>query len=664
MTERIGVYICECGPNIGEALHMDRLVRKVRDIDGVDAVRVVGLLCSEEGRSAASRDIRNRHLSRVVFAGCSPKEHESTFRSIMEDAGCNPFLMQVANIREQCAWVDDDRDSATRKAGTLIRAAVQRVARHEPLTVSTVPCLTDVLVVGAGVAGMSAALTLAQEDRKVHLVERQPWIGGKTVRYEALYPDMQCASCVLDPMMDEVLHHPRIEMFTRSEIREVLGFFGNFIIKAVQRPGYVDGAACIGCGACMEVCPCSAADAFNEGLDRRTAIHIPYGGALPNVAAIDSVICRRFSGEPCRACRDACPFGAVDFDETERCHEFRVGAVVLATGFDLFDPGRMNRYGYERIPDVYTGLEFERILNADGPSNGEIRCRDGSPPERIALVHCVGSRDITHHTHCPGICCMISLKFAHQICQKLPDIPVHEFYADFCLPGKRAQNFFNETQGADNLRLHRLRMPGSIRVAECEAGISVRYTDTTGQTREIIVDMVVLAPAFRGSAGVRQLAAAFDIPVDDHGFFVEDDPLLAPVQTSRDGILISGCAKGPADISGSVTQGQAAAGIILRQLVPGTERTVEPMTAAVAESLCTGCGICIGVCPYKAIDMEKARTPGSSGTSDHSRAAVNPLLCRGCGTCAASCPSGAMEARHFTDSAISAEINGLLKCKP
>ncbi len=650
-AERIGVYVCECGPNIKDVMHLDEIVNFVQGFENVALAKAFGLLCSEEGKGLIGKDIKEHNLTRVVIAACSPKEHENTFREVLRKAGLNPYFLQIANIREQCAWVVKDNRLATEKAKAMIAAAISRVIHHEPLEIKEIECQGDALVVGAGIAGIGAALTLAQKNRKVYLVERLPCVGGKVARYEDVFPNLECASCVLDPIIDEVLHNEQIEIFTFSEVQEVLGFYGNFTVRVNRKARFVDTLSCIGCGACFEVCPMKVKNEYNEGLDERRAIYIPYAGALPNVAVIDKEQCLHWQAEKCKACEEACPFGSVNFEETDTVEELRVGAIVLATGFDIFDPKRAPQYGYEKIEDVHTSLEFERLVNSTGPTEGKILLKNGKPPEKIALVHCVGSRTTKFNEHCSAVCCMYSLKFAHQVKQKLPAASITEFHSDLCLPGKDSQKFFHKISGEDGIELIHMKKPDSIEIVQEGGKISIRYTDIHGMSDAVDFDMVVLAPAMEGAHDAKAVAEVFDILQGEAGFFVEEHTKVAPVSTIKEGIFIAGCAQGPKDIQGSVAQGQAAAGRILSRLVPGQKLTLEGAVGEVDTYLCSGCKICIGLCSYKAITYDDTEK----------RVALNEILCRGCGICAAACPSGAIKANHFTDSEISAEIKGLLQ---
>jgi len=651
MAEKIGIYVCECGPNIKDAMDIDGIIDHVRGLEGVVFVKPFKTLCSQEGQALIKQDIKKHSLSRVVIAACSPKEHELTFRKTLKDAGLNPYFLQIANIREQCAWVIRDRARATEKAKTMTRAAVKRVIHHAALEPGAVECKGDALVVGAGVAGISAALTLAQRDRKVYLIERSPCIGGKVARYEEVFPNLECAPCMLDPKLDEVLHNEHIKVLTLCEVQEVVGSFGNFVVKVKRKARHVDMMTCIGCGACTEACPVTVPNEFNECMDERKAIYLPYPGALPFVALLDEEHCVRFQGKACDACQKACPFGSINYDETDLMRKFHVGAIVLATGFDLFDPKGAPEFGYGNGEDVYTSLEFERMLSSTGPTGGNILMKNGKQPRKIAFVNCVGSRSERFNDYCSGVCCSYSLKFAHITKQKLPDASIVHLYSDFCLPGKESHPFFAKLRKGNGIAFLQVKEPDSISIAKKGEMISIHYGGVQGKSEEVSADMVVLATALQGARGTEDLARICDISRGDGGFFCEEHNRLAPVSTMSEGIYIAGCAQGPKDIQGAVAEGQAAAGRILSRLVPGEKLTLEAMTCVVNDAVCSGCKTCIGLCPYKALifDLKK------------NQVVVNEVLCRGCGVCVAGCPSGAITAKHFTDEQIVAEIKGLLE---
>ncbi|MFH1501867.1 MAG: CoB--CoM heterodisulfide reductase iron-sulfur subunit A family protein [Candidatus Eisenbacteria bacterium] len=659
MGERTGVFVCECGPNIGDAMNVAELVSRASGLPGVVHAERHRLLCSDEGKRVIEDAVRKHGLTRVVVAACSPKEHEKTFRGVLECSGLNPFLLQMANIREQCAWVTRDTALATEKAGRLIRAAVNRVARHAPLEAREIDCMPDALVVGAGVAGMSAALTMAQKARKVYVVEKEPWVGGSTVRCEDVFPGLECASCMLEPMMDELLHNDRIEVLTGTEVAEVLGSRGNYTVRVTTHARSVDIGSCIGCGTCAQACPVRVPDPQVAGQGERAAIDTPFAGALPSVPALDRNACPRYAdgeageGEPCGACAAACPFGAIDYSQEDVSRELTVGAVVLATGFTLFDSETAGRYGWGTIPDVRDALEFERMLSSNGPTDGRVVKASGDEPDTVALIHCVGSRTSEFHSYCSGVCCGYMLKFAHLIRKQLPDARVLDLCADLCLPGRGAERLHRELLADGKVEFLRTMEPGSVKVEERDGRPVVTYVSAQGEILSRECDVVVLAPAMEGGSDAARLAELFEIapPDDASGFLESVHAKLAPVSTTSEGVFVVGAARGPCDIETAVAQGQAAAGKVLQSLVPGERLVLEATVATVDGDACSRCGVCVSVCPFGA--MKRGREDGLIRADD--------TLCRGCGTCAAACPSGAASAMHFDDAQISAEIRGALR---
>jgi heterodisulfide reductase subunit A len=675
MKLRVGVYICSCGTNISENLDIDELVKFSSGLETVAYVKSHGLLCSEEGKSFLAEDIIRQKPDRVVIAACTPKEHEKTFRNVLQKAGVNPYLFQMVNIREQVAWVTEDKVAATDKAKTYIRAAVRRVALQEPFNKKEIDCNTDVLVIGAGPAGIEAALVLARAGRKVCLVEKTSFIGGRVARYEDVFPKMECASCMLEPKMDEVLHDENIELLTSSEVQEVLGFLGNFVVKIRRKATFVDREKCIGCGACYEQCPVKTKNEFDYNLSERKAIYTPYAGALPNVPVIDTKTCLRFGGrvelykeafeagliskeefemfkgQDCRICKQACAFDAVDYEDSDNVLERSVGGIVVATGFDLFDTTVLPQYGYGNLPEVYTGLEFERVLSQTGPTAGKLLMKDGAEPESVAIIHCIGSRDRDFNDYCSGVCCLYALKFSHLIRKHSPAVKVYDIYADWCVPGKDNQAFLDSIKDWENIQFIHTGLPMNVVLKHRGGKIDLSCNDVSEKTRQISADMVVLCPAIIPSKDSPKLSELLLISCDKTGFFAEGHTKLAPVSTNIEGIFIAGCSQGPKDIQGSVAQAAAAAGQVLSLLVPGRKLELDVITAEIDEKACAECKICISLCPYKAIVLDREKNV----------AVVNTVLCKGCGTCVAACPSGSAKSRHFTTEQIYAEIEEVLK---
>jgi heterodisulfide reductase subunit A2 len=676
MKGRIGVYICSCGTNISDNIDFDELIKFSSSLDDVAYVKVHNLYCSEEGREFLADDILNEKPDRVVIAACSPKEHEKTFRDVLQKAGMNPYLFQMVNIREQVAWVTSDKSDATEKAKVYIRAAVKRVALHETLEKKEIDCNTDALVIGAGPAGMEAAFLLARAGRKVCLVEKNSFIGGRVARYEEVFPKMECASCMLEPRMDEILHDENIEFLTCSEVQEVLGFLGNFSVKIRKRAAYVDKEKCIGCGACYDACPVKVKNEFDYNLSERKAIYVPYTGALPNVPVIDEGNCLRCAGneggnnreafdlglitkeeydalktQDCRRCKEACMFDAINFDDKEEIIERKAGGIVVATGFDLFDPSVLPEFGYGQIPEVYTSLEFERILSQTGPTGGKLLMKNEKEPESVAIIHCIGSRDKHNHQYCSGVCCLYALKFAHMIKKQSSPVKVYGIYTDWCVPGKNNQEFLDAVKAEGDIGFIHTSLPVHVTIKQRDAKINLVCTDVSGNKRDIYSDMVVLCPAMTPGKDTTGLSTLLGIVLDKDGFFTEGHTKLAPVNTNINGVFIAGCSQGPKDIQNSVAQGAAAAGQILSALVPGRKLELAVTTAEIDENACSGCMTCIAVCPYKAITFDREKKVS----------VVNPALCKGCGTCVAACPSGSAKSKHFTGQQILTEIEEVLK---
>jgi heterodisulfide reductase subunit A len=650
MGNRIGVYVCSCGTNISETVDVGRLVGEAGSMEDVVAAKTHSLLCSEEGKQFLEEEIRANELDRVVVAACSPRQHEPTFQKVCAAAGLNPFLMQMTNIRELCSWVTEDPAGATGKASHLLRAAVSRVKFHSPLSAPDVECSPDALVIGAGVAGMEAALLLAQKGRKVTLVEKSPCIGGMLTRYEDVFPGMECATCMLEPKMDEILHRDNIELLTCSEVEEVFGFFGNFKIKIRRRARFIDVNGCFGCNACLDVCPVKVDNEYNEGLDKRGAIYVPYTGALPNVPAIDRENCLRFRGEECSACADACGFGAVVYDQEDEIIERNVGAVVIATGFGMFDCSSVPNLGYGKYDNIVTSLELERIISSTGPTGGNVVLKDGSAPRSVAIVQCVGSRDKAANNYCSGICCMNAMKLSHLLKKKLGNVDARILFSDMCIPGEQGQELFDSSLD-EGARFIRVADTKDISVEKKGGSLIVNYRDAAGAAKSDAADMVVLSPAIVPGPDTLKLSALFSVNTDKKGFFAGIHDQMGPVATCLKGVYIAGCAQGPVDIRNSVLQGKAAAGEALSALIPGEKLEVEAITAFINEEVCSGCRICNTMCPFKAISFDEEK-----GVS-----VVNEVLCRGCGTCAAACPGAAAVSRHFDKQQIFAEIAGVLR---
>ena len=649
---RIAVYLCSCGGTLADPLDLERIAAALAVSPHEVTVRTVPLLCAEATREQMAVELANDPPERVVIGACSPREHEATFMRVMTAAGLNPYLMQLVNLREQIAWVTPDREQATAKAITWLRGAINRVVLHQPLERREIDAVATVLVIGAGPAGLKAALTLAASGRQVILVERSPVIGGLPVRFEELFPSLECGPCLMEPILAAVLHGEsaeRIELLTMAELHEVTGFFGNFQVRIRQTPRHVDLERCIGCGECAAACPDSFPNPFEEGLNQRKAIDLPFVGALPNVPTLERNACRRWRGEDCELCRLACPIGddLVRFDDEARILERQVGAIVVATGAALYDCSGLSALGYGRIPGVHTTLELERLLTSSGPTGGELQTAAGTPPRAIAIIHCVGSRDATRQPYCSEICCLASCKYHQLLHHKLPEVKVWHFFRELVLPGKGTPLLCSAEELEESLR--RYRRIDDLHVTKLPQG-GCRVIDLSQDDAGVEVDLVFLAPALVPAPGSKELAGLLDIPRDRYGFFEEMHDRIDVVSSKLRGVYLAGTCQAPMDIQRSTLQGMAAAGLILAGLPEGKRLEIDPVVAMVDEERCSGCRICGALCPFKAISYD----------AEHKKSRIEALLCQGCGTCVAACPSGAIRAEHFSDGEILAELKGLL----
>jgi heterodisulfide reductase subunit A len=656
MTEKIGVYVCHCGTNIAGVVNVAEVSQWAGEelaTDGVIISRDYKFMCSSLGQELIQKDIKELGLNRVVVAACSPHLHEATFRNACKGADLNPYLCELVSIREQDSWVHTDKDAATQKAKAIVSGGVARVAHHESLEPLRVPIHPDTLVVGGGIAGIQAALEIADAGFHVYLVEKEPSIGGHMAQFDKTFPTLDCSACILTPKMVQVGNHPNITLLTWSEVTKVDGYVGSFAVTINKKARYVNTDTCTGCGICWEKCPKKVLDEVYEvGMANRKAVYTPFPQAVPKYPVIDAANCTYFLKGTCKACEKFCPPGSIEFDQKDEEITIPVGNIILATGYDLFDAKRIPQYGYGRLENVYTSLEFERLSNAAGPTGGDIVLRDGKTvPKAVAIVHCVGSRDQNYNVYCSSICCMQSLKFAHLVHERT-GAEVYNFYIDIRTPGKGYEEFYNRLleEGTNFIRGKVAEISSVARVPEEEGKLVIQVEDTLiAKQRRIPVDMVILSSGLQARHDSKEVAKMFGISCSSDEWYIERHPKLDPVATMTDGIYIAGCAQGPKDIPASVAQGAAAAARVLGK-IQQKEISLEPVRASVNEEQCSGCRICNDLCPFNAILFHEETMVSE----------INPALCQGCGTCVAGCPAGAISGTGFSNDQILSQINGLL----
>ncbi|MDI6816942.1 MAG: CoB--CoM heterodisulfide reductase iron-sulfur subunit A family protein [Actinomycetota bacterium] len=667
---RVGVFICHCGANIAGKVD----VAKVSD----DAINIPGVVysshqkysCSEAGQKVIIDAIKENHIDKVVIGSCSPKMHENTFRKTIEQAGLNPYMLEIANLREHVSWVTADKDSATRKAFDLVKAAVGKVSFAKPLTPGQVTVEKRALVIGGGIAGIQAALDIANMGYEVVMVEKEPSIGGRMAQLDKTFPTLDCSACILSPRMVDVAQHPNIRLLTYSEVENVNGYVGNFNVTIRKKAKFVDESICTGCLECVTKCPLKKKipNEFENGKAPRGAIYVPFAQAVPKVPVIDKEHCQwLLSPDPdtievaegekkpkrkCGVCQKKCEQGAINFEMEDELINEKFGAIVLATGFNLFDQKKYGEYGAGEIPDVITGLDFERMVNSSGPTEGKIvRPSNGEKPKKVAFIQCVGSRDEAKGVpYCSRICCMYTAKQAILVREKLPDAEVYVFYMDIRAAGKGYEEFVLRAQREYGANYVRGRVS---RIYEQDGHLVLKAADTIlGMPLEMEADMVILATGSIAREDSVALANTIGITTDAYGFISEVHPKLKPVEVPREGVFACGAALSPRDIPDTVaTAGAVAAKVGV--LFSNDILMSDPMVANIDPMICVACGACVEVCPYSAITMEEFR--------GKKFAKVNEAMCQGCGTCSAACRPGAAQLRGQTDEQILKSIEAVLQ---
>lgn len=664
---KIGVFVCYCGENIGRTVDCAAVAKALSDYPDVVHSEDYKYMCSDPGQNLIKQAIIEKKLDAVVVGSCSPHMHEKTFRKACAQAGLNPFMVEIANLREHCSWIHDDIPVATQKAIDLMRIAIEKVKRNEPLTTIKVPVTKRALVIGGGISGIQASLDIANAGFEVILVEKEPSIGGHMSQLSETFPTLDCSQCILTPRMVEVYQHPKIKLYSYSEVENVEGFIGNFKVTIRKKARSINEKLCTGCGLCVQKCPIKkqALNEFEENLAYRAAMYVPFPQAVPNIPVIDRTVCTYFKTGKCQLCKKVCGRNAIDFEQQDEFITEDVGAIIAATGYKLYSIEKAKdgspyegygEYGYGIYKDVINGLQFERIASASGPTNGEIlRLSDKKVPKKVVFIQCVGSRDEAKgFSYCSKICCMYTAKHAMLYKHKVHDGEAYVFYMDIRANGKGYEEFVRRAIEEDGVQYIRGRVS---KIYEEDGKYIVKGEDTiAGLPVTIDADMVVLATAMIAQPDAPKLAQMLGVPYDKYGFMQEVHPKLRPVETSSGGIFLAGACHSPRDIPESVAMASAAAAKAL--VLFGSDMLErEPTVAKVNENTCAGCFYCQKVCPYNSIEVKEIRD--RQGNLIKVVAYVNSGLCQGCGTCNATCPSKSVELIGFKDEQIYSEIYAL-----
>ncbi len=636
---KIGVWVCECGGNIGDVVDTEKVIESLGE--DVEVSTVERYLCSKPSVDTIRKMVKEKGLDRVVLACCTPKMHRTTFLSNLEEEGLNQGFLEMVNIREQCSWVHkNDHEGATEKAKDLIKGAIERAKESTELESKKMEVVPEVLVIGAGVAGITTSLRLNEYGMKVHLVEKEASIGGHMIQYPKVFPTLDCSQCILTPKMAQISQGKNINLLSYSEVKEVNGVPGDFTVKVWVKPRGVDPEKCIGCGACNQICPGKGPDEYNEGLQQRKAIYRPFPQAVPSIYTIDYESCLK-----CGACERICPANAIDITDPGKEIEFKVGAIVLATGFELFDLSGLPQYGYGLYPNVVTSLEMERILDVNGPTGSMVIVpKTGKEVKNVTYVLCAGSRDTeVGRPHCSRVCCLYSLKQAQLLRDRGLNVTIH--YIDIRAPGRRYEEFYRTTQekGA-------MFVKGKVTEIVPEGDhVLVRSEDMMlNRMLEYPADLVVLAPPIITTEETLKLAESLRVPADEDKFVLERHPKLDPMSTKRDGIFAAGTVIGPKDIQSTTAEAEGAAMKVVNFL--SGDRVIEPNKAFLTDpDACTACEACVKICPENAITMEN-KLP-----------VINEIMCSGCGACIPACDVNALDQQGLTDKQLKANIKGALE---
>jgi len=656
---RIGIYVCKCGANIGGVVDCEAVAEYAKDLPNVVISRCNKYTCADNTQEKIKNDIKEHDLNRVVVASCSPRLHEPTFRRTVQEAGLNQYLFEMANLREHCSWVHiKEPEKATEKAKDLVRIAAAKASLLEALETTTVPVTKSALVLGGGIAGIKAALDLADFNIPTTLVEKTPSIGGVMAALDKTFPTLDCSICIEGPLMSDAGKHSNINLLTYHELKKVEGYVGNFKATIVKKARGIDPEKCNGCGECTIVCPVVTVNEFDEGMGARKAIYKPFPQAVPNIVTVDKESCI-----DCGLCELACEREAILKTDQDEDFTVDVGAIIVATGFDDYNPSEKNDYGYNDFKDVITTRQLERITNASGPTQGSlIRPSDGKHPHSIAFIQCIGTRDRGDDSYCSGgVCCTYTLKNALYIKEKYPDTIIKIFYIDMRSTGKGFEELFTR---ARNAGIEFIRgKPGKIKLNDQTGQLELTYENTlAGRVDETAVDLVSLSVGMVPKTDAQEVARVLNISRTGDGFFMEAHPKLAPVDTPTEGVFLAGSCQSPKDIPSSIAQARGTAAAAAIPILAGEITLGGDIAISIPEN-CIGCGRCVKACPFGAWELVPTGDKDAKG-KEKKIAIITSALCKGCGTCAAECAKNAIEMKHFTDRQIEAQIEAALQNDP
>ncbi|MHB8102182.1 MAG: ferredoxin:CoB-CoM heterodisulfide reductase subunit HdrA [Methanosarcina sp.] len=676
---KTAVFICHCSGNISD--HIDiNFLKKTLKAEGI-SVLDYEYLCSSEGQALIKNKISEGNLNRIVIGSCTPSKHGTLFKKCIQEAGLNGAMLEIANLREHCSWVHPDKAEATEKALSLLRGKLRRLENSQPLGEIKVDITPKALVIGGGIAGITAAVNLADNGISTYLVEKESSIGGNMAKIGKVFsPDKlaeECAMCSLSPLMNEVVANPKITLFTWTEVESLSGSAGNFTVRLRKKPRYVHDN-CTGCGRCSRACPVMVENEFNCGSVDKKAISLSFSQAVPKTYCIDPDKCLQINGETCGKCADVCKSGAIDFSQKEEIVELNVGAVIVATGFKEYDATQKPQYGYGIFKNVITQMELARMLGINGPTKGALirpsdlrtasdiirsstdtfesdsssedssdHSDDTGTPKRIVMIQCVGSRDEKEggNRYCSRYCCMAALKHSSLIKRKYPGAEVTICYVDL-----RALGFYeNYYRAVQDMGVRFVRGRPAEIVEKPDKSLVVRIEDTLNQKiKELSADLVVLSVAMIPSQGTRKIAGVLNLSQDESGFIKERHSKLKPVDSSLDGIFVCGTAQSPKDITDTIAQAGLAS-IRGRAFITDSPKALANEIPTFNPLLCTKCEECFK-CPFNAISLNES-----------DRIVVDPLVCIGCGYCTELCQNGAIQIASFTKTQLKAEIEGELK---